>query len=433
MASYTKLFRSLVSGTNLARKVIFVIALAMVTITLSTCTKRRPLAEEGKCKLEFKAVTAYERILTMATQYLVSTTEKPSELIDLPKDVSADYVYFLVKLAGRNTPAVLGSYSKLERSFLYVDTNGNGRLSDEKSYNAKITKRSEFNREEYKFGPISIKYHDADERKSETNFFATTYNGRRLVLYPTGYCVGKIRLGKNTHKVAVIDGSFDGRYDKIFSPPVEGFYRPGCDLFAIDHNPNNFLSREHLEVMPLSRMVRVGSTQYDTVYYNIGITTDGNSLELKKVEPEFGTLDLGGAHVQFQLWSDAARQMLSSRTKTNWKLPAGRYTASPIEFRHIDASGNRWIFRSSRDVGKLKDFEIKPSRMTSFQFGPPFLIKTSVEQIDRNALIGFDLEGQAGVLYRPGARKNRMTIPAPKFEIIDEAGQIVSSGQFEYG
>ncbi|MCP4610333.1 MAG: hypothetical protein GY845_16605 [Planctomycetes bacterium] len=414
------------------KKIILVISLALAVVLVSTCTKREPEAEEGKSNLKFEVVKERENIFALSTQYLTSGTDKPAELKDLPKGVTADYVYFLPKLAGRNTPAVLSSYSTLKQSILYVDTNSDGHLSDEKGYGVRIVQRPEFKGQEYRFGPISAECSDSG-KKLETSFFAVTYHGRQLILYPEGYYAGEVRLGEKSYKVAIIDGNFDGRYGKIFSPPVESFYRPECDLFAIDRTGDNKLSWEHQEVMPLAKMVKLQNAYVDN-YYSIAVAPDGSSLELKKMEPEFGTLDLGGAHVNFQLWSDAARQILNDPPNTNWQLPAGIYSTSPIELRHVDTSGNRWIFRTSREnLGKLKNFEITAGQTTMFRIGPPFSIKTSVEQRGEFALIGFSLEGQSGDCYTPGARKGRATAPEPKFEIVDEAGKILESGRFKYG
>jgi len=413
------------------KKVILIIALVSALVMVSTCAKRQPSveeAEEGQCTLEFTAVKSSESIPSLIRQYQFPITKKPSQLKDLPEGLSADCKYFIAKLADKDVPVILDSPENIHDSVLYVDTDGDGHLLNEKCYAAKPTEERGV---AYRYGPILFEFDEA-QSKVKTEFYVVTRRGRYLTFYPAGYQVGTIHLGKKSYKVAVIDGNFDGRYDKFFSPPVKDFYRPQCDLFAIDRNGDNKLSWNHLEVMPVSRMVRLGRSRYNTVYYNISITADGSSLEFKKVEPEFGTLDLGGAHVQFQLWSDAARQMLSGPHQKTWQLPAGKYIASPIEFRHVDTSGYRWIFRSS-EVGSLKDFEIKPGETTAFRIGPPFSIKTSVQQRDGSALIGFNLEGQAGELYRPGARKGRATIPAPKFKIIDEAGKVIGSGQFEYG
>lgn len=414
------------------KKVVLVISLVLVILLLSTCAKREPLAEEGKCKLKFEAFKQHGNMLTLCTQYLDSGVDKPFELKDLPKGVTADFVYFLPKLAGRNTPAVLSSYSNLKQSVLYVDTNGDGRLSDENGFSAKIIQRPELKAQEYRFGPILVEFGDAGA-KFEANFFALTGNGQQLTLYPGGYYTGEIRLDEKTYKVAAIDGNFDGRYDKIFSQSVESFYEPQCDLFAIDRSGDNILSGDHLKVMPLARMVKLEKAYiYD--YYSVDIEADGTSLELEKIEPEFGTLDLGGAHVLLQLWSDAATQILNDPPNTNWQLPTGKYSASPIELRLVDTSGNRWIFRSSgENLGKLKNFEIISNRKTQFKIGPPFSIKTSVEKRGEFVLIGFSLEGRSGEQYVPGARKRRETVSEPKFEIVDDKGKVLESGHFEYG
>ena len=51
---------------------------------------------------------------------------------------------------------------------------------------------------------------------------------------------------------------------------------------------------------------------------------------------------------------------------------------------------------------------------------------------ERNAVVGFHLEGQSGELYVPGAKKNSVEVPVPQFKIISLAGQMVHTGQFEF-
>lgn len=415
---------------SIAQKVILFIALTLAVAIVSTCAKREPV-EEGRCRLKFKAVAEHdEAILALATQNLSSSTDKPSELTDLPKDLIADYVYFLAELAGKNTPMILGSYSKLEHSMLYVDMNGDGRLSDEKPYRPKITEIPETNGKEYKFGPIVMRYLDA-EREFETKFYAKTYSGRQLVLHPSGYRVGKLRLDKNTYEVAVVDGNLDGRYDGILSLPFEDSYKPGCDIFAIDLSRDGkkwlYSSFWSSEIMPLARMVRVYNT-----YYGIDITPDGTTLELKKVQPKLGTLDFGGANVKLKLWSDAADQFLFG-SEGSWSLPAGAYSALFLELNEIDSSRIAWTFKSYRDTGPLRDFEIRVGETTSFKIGPPFSVKTDVKQIRDRVLIGMKLEGRAKERYRLPVMKGGRRLPAPEFKIVNESGKVLASGQFEYG
>ena len=421
------------------KKAIVIILLALAVIVVCVCFllhKARVPAKEGICKLKFKTVGMDEGILALATRYVAAVTQKPSELKDLPKGVSDDCSYFLARLGGEDVPMIVDSHTDMSgryvrwRHILYVDTDGDNCLAEEKGFVGKAQKTQRASPVGYyRFGPISVES-DSTENRLKREFYVATRNGRSLKLYPTGCRVGKVRLGKNVYKVAFIDGNFDGRYDELFSPPVEDVRRAGCDSCVIHLNGDyrlDHVSYRLCELMPLSKMLKVEDN-----YYSINIASDGRALELKKVEPEFGTLDPGGADLELLAWSDIAHQLLSG-SKQEWRLPAGKYTALSIELNQTDSSGSRLTFRSSPETGKLKDFEIRPGETTVFRIGPPFSIKTSAEQRGEIVLIGFGLQGQAGVLYDPGARKGRTTIPAPKFKIVDEAGKVVDSGQFEHG
>ena len=66
--------------------------------------------------------------------------------------------------------------------------------------------------------------------------------------------------------------------------------------------------------------------------------------------------------------------------------------------------------------------------------GPPILVKTDVQQVgDHEMSIGLLLEGQAGEQYRPVVKKNGSPLSAPKLRIVNEAGQVVTQGDFQYG
>ncbi|OHB78684.1 MAG: hypothetical protein A2Z25_11670 [Planctomycetes bacterium RBG_16_55_9] len=411
------------------RKAILFTALAGIVLIVWTRAKREPV-EEGRCNLKFKSVSKQDNMLVaLATQYLASTTDKPSELKDLPKGLTADYVYFLAQLAGRNTPAVLASYSRLERSALYVDMDSDGLLSDEKPYRVKVTELPRPRGKEYKFGPILMKSRD-EEGEFEIAFRATTYNGQQLILNPSGYRLGKVRLDKSTYKVAIMDGNLDGRYDKTFSPPLGESYRPGCDIFAVDLTKDGawqFSSYWASEVTPLARMLKLYNT-----YYGIDVAPDGTTFDFKKIQPELGTLDFGGSNVKLKLWSDAAEEFLSG-SDGKWQIPVGGYSALFIELNEIDPERNAWTFRSYRDTGSLHDFEIRTGQTTSFKIGSPFSIKTDVKQVADRVLIGLKLEGCAEEQYILPVMKGGKRLPTPAFKIVNESGEVLTSGQFKYG
>jgi hypothetical protein len=92
-----------------------------------------------------------------------------------------------------------------------------------------------------------------------------------------------------------------------------------------------------------------------------------------------------------------------------------------------DKGGNQWVVELLE--GQLRLFyssnKLKP--------GPPLLVSTSVEFKGPDAFIGLEVRGQAGEKYSGGALKNGKRVEAPRFDIVNEGGKILESGQFKYG
>jgi len=66
--------------------------------------------------------------------------------------------------------------------------------------------------------------------------------------------------------------------------------------------------------------------------------------------------------------------------------------------------------------------------------GPPILVSANVQRVaDREVSIGLVLQGQAGEQYRPVVMKNGTPVAAPRLRILNEAGQVVTQGDFQYG
>jgi len=387
----------------------------------------------GKCRLRYRANRRPDSIVSLACQYQSTTSEKPSEFKNLPADAPRDVMYFVVRFGHKDIRGITyRSRRRPRRVKLYLDMDDDGSVSDEKCFIAKAVRKYRFGWfQYYMFGPCSVKPVDADS-ESNIRFFVKTHQGRQLLFFPAGYHVGMVRLGKNFYNVGVIDGNFDGRYDKILSVPMENSRHPGCDSFVIDRNQNGRFDSKGVysqfsELMPFSKMVKVEDT-----YYSIDTASDGSSLELMKVAPEFGILDVGGENIKLLLWSDAANQFLSGSVR-QWRLPAGRYTALSMELNGTNSLGTRWTLTSSSQTGKLSNFEIRPGEKASIKIGPPFLIKTTADWSNEKVSIGLNLEGQAGEQYSGVVMKNGRRQPAPRLKIVDETGKLLASGKFEYG
>jgi hypothetical protein len=176
-------------------------------------------------------------------------------------------------------------------------------------------------------------------------------------------------------------------------------------------------------------MLKIGNS-----YYAIKVDESGESLELNKIQPDCGTLDLGEVNVKLKLWSDAAEQYFSN-VNNKVEIPAGKYQALFIELSQVDPVTNAWSFTCYRDTGSLKNFEITKGQTTSIKIGPPFQVKTTAQRNKDTVVIGCTLVGQAGEQYRPDSRikRNGRRVSPPILRIIDEGGDVIYSGRFKYG
>lgn len=366
----------------------------------------------------------------LAMQYQKTTLERPPELREQPADAPKEPVYFVVRIGDRDIHGITyRSISNNRHVKLYLDTDGDGLFSDEKQYLGTWLSIFQLTRT-YRFGPISTQQGDTGTK--EGSFYADCSNGQWLTFDQVFYRRGKVVLDGRTYEVALVDTDFDGKYNKSFVPPTADSRDPRCDVFAIDLDGDSKFQYEKpgaSEIMPLSQLIKINRQ-----YYSMEVADDGGTIEFRQAKPQFGTLSFEGKEVKLALWTDAVHQRVSG-SGGKWLLPAGKYSVVELELTEADSEGNRWTFDTIKArawEGELGDFEIRPDQTTSFRIGPPFKIRTFMKDTGRNALVGFHLEGQAGELYVPGARKNGVEVPEPEFKIIAASGQTVHSGQFEF-
>jgi RNA polymerase sigma-70 factor (ECF subfamily) len=359
-----------------------------------------------------------------------TTIVKPAGMREMPPDAPQEPVYFVVRAGNRE---IQGTTYRSTRPggpvLLLLDTDGDGLWSDEKAYVGRLLWPRPLY-VTYEFGPVFLR--QGRTEPGGDAFYADCSNGEWLTFWPAFYREGKVVLEGKTHRVVLVDADFDGRFNESFVPPAVNRIDPGCDVLAIDlDGDSGFFGGQHgdvPEIMPLCKLINV-----DGRYYQIKAAEDGCTVEFRRVEPQFGVLDLGGKAVELELWSNAGRQRLSGAGQA-WRLPAGRYGVAALDLTEIEG-GDRWVFEMFRaEAGQLKDFEIKPGRTTAFKVGPPFQIRASMERLVRNpdVTVGFELRGQAGELYSGAPKRNGKEPPEPSFKILNGAGQIVQSGRFAY-
>ncbi len=113
-----------------------------------------------------------------------------------------------------------------------------------------------------------------------------------------------------------------------------------------------------------------------------------------------------------------------SQSRQGASAPAGGPSSS---VSRTDANGVAWTIDQAG--GGIVSTEPNGPKA-----GPPILVLADVQRVaDREVSIGLVLQGQAGEQYRPVVKKNGTPVAAPKLRILNEAGQVVTQGDFQYG
>jgi len=390
-------------------------------------TSAGPVVAKAELRLVPATDTALAAMLGM--QRRDATLVRPADLREVPADAPRDPAFFSIRVGDRDVHGVTYRSTRLfSRVKLWLDTDGDGLFSDEREYPGARLSWIQITAT-YQFGPVMAK--QGEIRPGGDVFTIQCSNGQWLMLYPAFYREGRVTLEGRACRIALVDRDFDGRFNGSFVPPAEGSRQPGCDLLGIDLNGDSKFSYGQpgdSEVMPLSRLIRVGGE-----YFQVDVAEDGSTVEFRRAQPAFGSLDLGGAEVVLGLWSSDAAQQRLEGAGGPWRLPAGRYGAVSLELTRRE-SGGRWTFDLGKGgAGQLADFEIRPGQTTRFQVGPPFKIHSAMQRLGQDVVVSFELEGQGGERYIPAVKKDGTVAPEPAFKVIDGSGRVVRSGQFKYG
>ncbi len=385
--------------------------------------------------LKLDEITDFEQsFVGMARGFVRRERTRPTQLKGTPEGLLGSVYYFAADLGKRK---LLMAMASVDPPKLYADTDFDNDLSDEKAFEGKIQKPNpkgpSFRRRQtvFQFGPIPLARRD-DEKGQRTKIVVRWYRGQSYVyLFPTEFRTGKVRLGKRSCKVVLIDGDLDGRYNSVFagmSPSGQRTPRP--DFLGIDLDQNGEFANSGMdswEQRPLTRMIEL-----DGRYYNLTASPDGAKLRIAKATPKMGTLAMQDRDLQALLMCDSGYVCIrGSEGKMN--VPVGKYRAVYGFLSRTDEEGAKWTLTCGRGMGKLTDFEVREGQVLKFNAGAPIALKADVRKRGSTVSIGFSAVGQAGENYAGGAQKDGKRPPPPKLKILDEKGKVLSQGTFEYG
>lgn len=388
---------------------------AIVAVSLLSAA----LHAQGTFPLTYQDAEGSLQVVTqMASRGFGVTPSKPRGVTGVPDGAAC----CSMDVGGKSVwAAVVGGDSPK----LYVDTDGDGDLADEKPLAGKAQGS------QVEFGTVALATPAGTPVKLA--FLAYMRGSPAKVLFVrvriAGCLTAKVTLAGKAYNVAVIDGNLNGRYSDM----LKGDAMPSqnMDALVIDLNGDGQFAPPRLTVktmewMPLAKGIKVGDA-----YYTVTVAADGSQIAMAKTDPGFGTLDLGASDVEIMGFSDFGFQRIQGGGKV--RLPAGRYMPIMVSLSRTDADGAKWTLRRSGGTDKLSQLRIEAGETLAVELGPPLVAKTNVRQNSRNVAIGFSLVGKAGEQYAAGATKDNKRLPAPTFEIIDETEKVIHTGKFEYG
>jgi hypothetical protein len=366
-------------------------------------------------------------LLMMSGRFVVPLQVKTDIMKGVPRDFAGEGTYFQARLGEKD---VLFALDGSKPPKLYVDTNRDGRLSDEKAFGVGSPKKGDqFEAIEGArvYGPVSVA---AGEKGAETRLSIVALGASAIYVSQAGFMSGRVRLDGQDYRVVVADCNFDGHYDRTYGVPESAAsVDVECETFAIGSDAEGKFDQRAAVggPQPLPKMISVGKT-----CYSIQVAPDGSSIEMDKVEPKMGTLDIGKSGVELTLWSESGVHRLSGDAGT-WDLPVGKYAVQNLVLRSEDKTG-KWSLMGSPGRDKGVGFEIVGNKTTAVKFGQPLAVKTEMTVEGDTATFSLSVAGQGGEQYM--AMPFRDNVPAkvtPKLVIYNELGKEIASGLFEHG
>jgi len=95
--------------------------------------------------------------------------------------------------------------------------------------------------------------------------------------------------------------------------------------------------------------------------------------------------------------------------------------------------GHTWRIESRGPWADLSKIKVRNNEATAIRLGPPFRIKPQVNKNGSIISIDYAIIGQADEKYQSFITKDNRAVIGAKIKIVDETGNILKSGSFQYG
>jgi len=354
------------------------------------------------------------------SQYLAAVP-KPTWLRQEPPYGSKEHRYFVWSANGRPRVLVLDESKGTGRGFdrLFVDRNGDGILALGEQVSGRRQQSMTV------FGPVQVSL-PFGKKVQAYHFLARCYAQDRrypyVVLESACYYVGRLRLGGQSYKVALVDNNSNGAFNDFGRSPYEG------DRLLIDLNGDGKFPTggpDNPESFPLSKLLQVQDR-----YLKLEVAPEGSRLKVSQPQLKFGQVrSKAGA---FQITLSSADGLLRIKSANGWaRVPARKYTLLRAVLTQKDRRGRRWELQSASSRTN-PTVQVVADRATELKLGGPLKARISAHVSGRHVNFSLRLADAAG-LDVSGITVDGRRPPAPRLRIKRSNGQEVGRYDFHYG
>lgn len=254
---------------------------------------------------------------------------------------------------------------------------------------------------------------------------------QRIVLASAAYCEGTLTIDGKPSRIVLLDTDMDGRFDGICKErgrSGDGAIYYGGDVLLMDQDGDGALRNDYNESREVYRLGKF--LAFGKQLYTIEIDPGGRRLSIEKAETDTGLIVCKADGGSADLVDKAGAIKLNAPVI---RVPVGEYRLAECSFESITDDGVKWRI-CGRGTAKQKPLTVAKGKKAILEAGPPLQTSISCQKQGDQREFGLRIEGCGKEVYSAGSfLKNGESTPEPRIKIVDNKGNTVAEGKFEYG
>lgn len=289
---------------------------------------------------------------------------------------------------------------------MFIDSNGNGSLEDEKPVPAKIDNYYGI----FPGTPVVFKGEDGPITYHVSfRFYQYEQSSPSLLAMSSGWYEGNANFDGAKKRVRLIDADVSGSFNDMVADPYES------DRVEVD-------GESHF----LGRMLEVNNT-----FYQIEVARDGAFIKVKKAAGvQLGTVRVQEDIAEFSAFGENGH-FTRKPQKGEFTIPAGKYRGVSWQIKRKDDKGTPWTLSGNR-FPDTATFEVAANKTTDLEIGEPVrAVVEAQEGTDREFTLRLKFLGRQNESV--DIERDGQNPPRPKLAMASADGKFTYTNSFEFG